>query len=120
MSNTISSIVRTFATANPPLACRNCSVTAAIICRGSPRVRTAQRIGKMRAFKRRHSVGHLRLRHNHHLSRIARQPAFMRVAHHADDHPRRLFELRPHAVADHDLLANRVLTWANSVSPELG
>ena len=59
----------------------------------------------------RQGVRNLRVGNDHQRAGLARQPAIVRVAHHADNRPRRLFERRPHASADVDLLADRVFFW---------
>ena len=55
-----------------------------------------------------HSVGDLRVRHDHQRTGIAAESAIVGVGDHADNLPRGLFKLRPHRMPDHDLLADRI------------
>ena len=57
----------------------------------------------------RHPICHLRVGHDHQRARIAAEAAVVRICDHADDLPRRLFKVRPHAMSDDDLLSYRVL-----------
>ena len=59
---TTSSIGRTRATGNPPLAWRNCSLTAEMNWCGSVWVRTSQTTGPNARVEGGHAIGHLCLR----------------------------------------------------------
>ncbi len=59
---TTSSMVRTCATGNPPLAARSCSVIVAASWCGSPCVRTTQRNRTQACVELGHAVGHLCMR----------------------------------------------------------
>ena len=99
----------TRATGKPPLAWRSCSVIWLISWRGSPCVRTTHRSGTMPAFSL--VMPSVTCASGTIISAPGSlaQPAVVRVAHHADDLARRLFKVGPHAVSDHDLLADRIL-----------
>ena len=106
---TTSSIERTRATGNPPLAWRSCSLTAEMSWCGSVCVRTSQTTGPMRALSA--VMPSVTCAWGTIISGCGSrfQSATVNVANDADDLPGGLIELRSNSLADDDLLADGVL-----------
>ena len=80
-------------------------------------MRKTQFTGRMRAFSAVSAVGNLGLGNDHHGEWIAIETAIVNISDDTDDLARRLFKLGPYSLANHDLLAHRVLLSPKLSSP---